>query len=129
MQKLSSVVTSVYALTFGTLLLIPLGVWQLVSIPWHLDLFKLMFIIYMGCFVTGFAFFLNLYGINLIGSGRASIFNNLQPVFSIVLSVLILGESLAIYHLIGFVLVVSGIVLSLTKKGQSEDLSCSESAY
>lgn len=121
MQKLSSVVTSVYALAFGTILLVPTGVWQLVSSPWHLTLSELLIIVYMGCFVTGFAFFLNLYGINHIGSGRASIFNNLQPVFSIILSVLILGESLAIYHWIGFLLVISGISLSLAKTSRSSE--------
>ncbi|AFM41546.1 DMT(drug/metabolite transporter) superfamily permease [Desulfosporosinus acidiphilus SJ4] len=118
MKKLSSIVTSVYALAFGTFLLIPMGVWQLVSAPWHINFYKLLIIIYMGCFVTGFAFFLNLKGINLIGSGRAAIFSNLQPVLSIVLSALILGESLAIYHWVGFLLVISGIVLSLAKPEQ-----------
>lgn len=58
MKKLSSIVTSVYALAFGTFLLIPMGVWQLVSAPWHINFYKLLIIIYMGCFVTGFAFFL-----------------------------------------------------------------------
>jgi len=126
MQKLSTLVTAVFAMAFGTILLVPLGVWQLVSTPWHLSIFELAIIIYMGCCVTGVAFFLNLIGINLIGSGRASIFNNLQPVLSILLSVVILRESLAIYHWIGFVLAISGIILSLAKSSQSSVEHCAD---
>jgi drug/metabolite transporter (DMT)-like permease len=51
-------------------------------------------------------------GVNLIGANRASLFNNLIPVFGTVLSVLILGESLEPYHLAAAVIVVAGIVLA-----------------
>ncbi|MGC7872049.1 DMT family transporter [Desulfosporosinus sp. SYSU MS00001] len=125
MEKLSSLVTSIYALAFGTILLVPPGVWQFTSTPWHLTLFDFLLIIYMGCFVTGFAFFLNLVGINLIGSGQATILSNLQPVLTIILSVFILGESLSSYHWVGFILVIFGIVLSLAKPEQCTKKLCS----
>ncbi|MDA8227785.1 MAG: DMT family transporter [Desulfitobacterium hafniense] len=124
-QKFSSLVTSVYALALNTILLIPLGAWQLATYDWHLSFSGWLVVMYMGFIVTGGAFFLNLYGVSKIGGGQASIFSNLQPVVSILLSVIILGESLAIYHLIGFALVLSGIMLSLSKPPELKSDSAS----
>ena len=123
MRKFSSLVTSVYALSFAAMMLIPIGVWQLGTTKWNVSLSEWLIILYMGFLAAGVAFFLNLYGINKIGSGKASIFNNLQHVFSITLSVIILKEALALYHWIGFVLVISGVVLSLSKKSQKKTRS------
>jgi drug/metabolite transporter (DMT)-like permease len=51
-------------------------------------------------------------GVNLIGPNRASVFNNLIPVFGTILSVLVLGESLEPYHLVASGVVLAGIVLA-----------------
>ena len=51
-------------------------------------------------------------GLVMIGPNRASLFNNLIPVFGTILSVLILRESLEPYHLIAAVIVVAGIALA-----------------
>jgi drug/metabolite transporter (DMT)-like permease len=51
-------------------------------------------------------------GVELIGPNRASLFNNLLPVFGTLLSVLILREALEPYHFIAAVTVVLGIVLA-----------------
>lgn len=117
MEKFSSLVTSVYSLIFAIVMLIPLGTLQLISEGWKpLSISEWLIVFYMGILSAGIAFFLNLYGISKIGSGQASIFNNLQHVFSISLSVIILNESLAFYHWIGFTLVIFGVLLSLTKR-------------
>ena len=120
MRKFSSLVTSVYALIFAAIMLIPMGAWQLGATEWHVSMSEWLIIFYMGFLAAGVAFFLNLYGIHKIGSGKASVFNNMQHVFSITLSVIILKESLALYHWIGFVLVISGVVLSLAKISRKE---------
>ena len=116
MRKFSSLVTSVYALIFAAIMLIPLGAWQLGTTEWNVSMSGWLIILYMGFLAAGVAFFLNLYGINKIGSGKASVFNNMQHVFSITLSVMILKESLALYHWVGFILVISGVVLSLAPR-------------
>lgn len=46
-----------------------------------------------------------------LGPGRTGMFMHLLPIFSAALAVAFLGERLAAYHLIGFALVVGGIVL------------------
>jgi len=115
MKKFSSLVTSVYALIFAVIILFPIGLWQLRYSGWNVSATDWLIILYMGFLAAGVAFFLNLYGINRIGSGKASIFTNMQHVFSIALSVIILKESMASYHWFGFILVISGVVLSLSE--------------
>lgn len=51
-------------------------------------------------------------GVELIGGNRAGLFINLVPVFGSLLAVMLIGESFYIYHAIGLVLVLGGIVLA-----------------
>lgn len=50
--------------------------------------------------------------IELIGPGRAGVFVNLVPVFAPILAVLILGETLALYHGVALLLVLGGIFIA-----------------
>ena len=50
-------------------------------------------------------------GIKHIGPGRAGAFFYLMPVFTAILAVALLGESLQLYHFIGMVLVLGGVNL------------------
>jgi len=51
-----------------------------------------------------------------LGANRTGLFFYWLPIASVILAILILGEPLQIYHLIGFVLVVFGLRLGLAKK-------------
>jgi len=51
-------------------------------------------------------------GVAIIGPNRASLFNNLLPIFGTILSVAILREALEPYHVIAAVVVVAGIALA-----------------
>ncbi|MBC7285228.1 DMT family transporter [Hoeflea sp.] len=51
-------------------------------------------------------------GNELIGSNRAGIFINLVPIFGTLLSVMILGEMLEVYHVVALGLVLGGIWLA-----------------
>jgi drug/metabolite transporter (DMT)-like permease len=51
-------------------------------------------------------------GIELIGPNRASVFNNLIPVYGTLLSIVILSEPIESYHIVTAVLVVAGIVMA-----------------
>jgi len=55
-------------------------------------------------------------GISIIGSNRAGIFLHLMPIFSTILAILIFDEKFMIYHLIGAILIITGIILSSRKK-------------
>jgi len=51
-------------------------------------------------------------GVELIGSNRASLFVNLIPLFGTVGSVIVLGETLQLFHIVAAILVAAGLVLA-----------------
>ncbi len=56
-------------------------------------------------------------GNQLIGPNRAAIYVNLLPLFGALLAVLLLGESIRAYHVVGGVLIGSGMWLALRQAG------------
>ncbi len=56
-------------------------------------------------------------GVARAGPAIAGFFINLTPLFTALLSSLVLGESPQVYHALAFVLIVSGIVLSSRNRG------------
>ncbi len=54
-------------------------------------------------------------GISIIGSNRAGIFLHLMPIFSTILAIIIFKEKFMSYHLIGAILIITGIILSSKK--------------
>jgi len=117
MAKFPPLVASVYSLFFGTIFLLPYGVWEMFHSAWHFTGTSMLVLLYMGCIVTGFAVLLNFEGISRLGSGIAAIFGNMAPVFAILLAYIFLGERLALYHWAGFTLVFFGIGLCLWPSG------------
>lgn len=50
--------------------------------------------------------------VELIGGNRAGLFINLVPVFGSILAVVIIGEQFQVFHAVGMVLVIGGILLA-----------------
>ena len=61
------------------------------------------------------SFFFWIKGISLIGSNRSGIFLHLMPIFSTIMAILIFGEKFMMFHIIGAVFIIAGIVLSSRK--------------
>tara|TARA_Y100000590_G_scaffold239577_1_gene269386 strand:+ start:1150 stop:2046 length:897 start_codon:yes stop_codon:yes gene_type:complete len=57
-------------------------------------------------------------GISIIGSNRSGIFLHLMPIFSTIMAILIFREKFMIYHLIGAILIITGIILSSRKNNE-----------
>ena len=64
------------------------------------------------------SFILWIKGISIIGSNRSGIFLHLMPIFSTILAIIIFNEKFMFYHLIGAILIISGIILSSKKKNE-----------
>ena len=58
------------------------------------------------------SFFFWIKGISIIGSNRAGIFLHLMPIFSAMMAIAIFKEKFMSFHLIGAILIITGIVLS-----------------
>jgi len=61
------------------------------------------------------SFILWIKGISIIGSNRAGIFLHLIPIFSTIFAIIIFKEKFMLYHLIGAIFIISGIILSSKK--------------
>jgi drug/metabolite transporter (DMT)-like permease len=68
--------------------------------------------LYTGLFAGLIGFVLWNRGVAAIGAARAGVFLHLMPLFATVLGVALLGERLFAYHLVGAVLVLTGVRLA-----------------
>lgn len=68
-------------------------------------------LVYLGVCGSFLGFVWYYQGISKIGPVRTAAYNNLIPVFAMLLSVIILGETLALYTLYGSLMVVGGVYL------------------
>jgi len=62
------------------------------------------------------SFFFWIKGISIIGSNRSGIFLHLMPIFSTIMAMLIFKEKFMTFHLIGAILIITGIILSSKRK-------------
>jgi drug/metabolite transporter (DMT)-like permease len=62
------------------------------------------------------SFFFWIKGISIIGSNRSGIFLHLMPIFSTIMAILIFKEKFMVFHFIGAVLIIAGVVLSSKRR-------------
>jgi drug/metabolite transporter (DMT)-like permease len=109
LQTLSPLQASFWASVIGLVMLALLAIQE----PWpaYIPMNAVWSELYLGLIgtVLGFVWFYE--GVQKLGATRASLFNNLIPVNTMLLSVLILGEKLSGYALIGAALVMTGVLL------------------
>ena len=97
----------------GLILLFPAYLIEM-SLGYKLN-FNLPFILtlsYVVLFPGLASFFFWIRGISIIGSNRSGIFLHLMPIFSTIMAITIFSEHFMNYHLIGALLIISGIILS-----------------
>ncbi len=85
----------------------------------NINLPFIMTLTYVVLFPGLASFIFWIKGISIIGSNRSGIFLHLMPIFSTILAIIIFKEKFMFYHLIGALLIVTGIVLS-SKKERNE---------
>ncbi len=73
-------------------------------------------LIYTGLFPSILAFVFWNYGVKQIGPNKASLFLHLVPVFGSIFSITFLSERLYLFHLLGIMLIFTGIYFSTAKR-------------
>ncbi|MBF0289228.1 MAG: EamA family transporter [SAR324 cluster bacterium] len=105
-----SVLTFTFAI--GISLLLPFYLWELsYSDPIELSWQVVSSILYVAVFPSIVSYLFWNRSIQLVGANRAGLFINLIPVFASILAVLLLGESLYVYHFAGMILIGCGMFL------------------
>jgi drug/metabolite transporter (DMT)-like permease len=105
-----------FTMVFGSLLLLPLSVWEYSSgVRLNLDTTTAITLIYVVVFPSTLSYLFFNRGIALIGPNRAAPFMHLVPVFGSAMAILLLGEQPRLFHLVGYVLVLAGVVIASRK--------------
>jgi drug/metabolite transporter (DMT)-like permease len=97
----------------GALMTVPVSIWELNSgSPLFFDFATLTALAYAAIFPSTLAYMFFNRGIALIGPNRAAPFLHLMPVFGSVMAIAFLGEQPQLFHLAGYILVISGVVIA-----------------
>jgi len=97
----------------GAVMLIPFAIWEYVSgFPPKADLLTAATLSYVVVFASTLAYTFFNRGVALIGPNRAAPFLHLVPVFGSVMAIVLLGEELKPFHVIGYVLVLAGVIIA-----------------
>jgi drug/metabolite transporter (DMT)-like permease len=116
---------SFLAATFliGSALLLPFYLWERAvqgSPEWNGGLVAA--VLYVAVFPSILAYLFWNRGVEQVGAGQTGLFVCLVPVFTAVLAVPLLGETLQPFHLGGFVLISAGILLFREGRVRSEEI-------
>lgn len=94
---------------FALVFMLPMF-WRVPAAQARLDAATLPLILYAGVFASVVLPVLWINGIRHLGPSRCSMFINLLPVFTAGLAIVLLGERLQAYHLVGGGLAVAGVL-------------------
>jgi drug/metabolite transporter (DMT)-like permease len=95
----------------GALLLLPFSIWEFsTGSALKLDVLTAATLVYVVIFPSTLAYLFFNRGIALIGPNRAAPFFHLMPVFGSAMAILLLGEQLQPFHLVGYALALAGVV-------------------
>ncbi|MEB1809479.1 MAG: DMT family transporter [Bacillaceae bacterium] len=123
--KYSAIVSTTYAVFFGTLFLLPFALYEL---TWtqvqgaSIEVWASL--LHMSVFVTVISFIMYYQGIQKVGAAKASIFINVMPVSAVIMATLFLGETFTLAHGVGAAFVLSGVYIGtyVKAKKQKEDI-------
>jgi drug/metabolite transporter (DMT)-like permease len=109
---------SFLAFTFGcgAVCLIPLLVWETLTRPLvELNANNVLSMIYVAIFPSAVAYLCFNRAVHLIGANRAAPFFHVVPVLGAAMAIAFLGERLQAFHVVGFVLVLTGVYVASRK--------------
>lgn len=88
---------------------------------------QILVVLIMSLFNTVLAVSFFLKGVKKIGASRASLISTIEPVITLLLAFLILGENFTLKQILGSVLVLASIYLSISTPGIKKPEACSGS--
>jgi drug/metabolite transporter (DMT)-like permease len=104
----------------GALMLLPFSVWEYsTGAVLKFDFLTLATLGYMLIFPSTLAYLFFNRGLALIGPNRAAPFFHLVPVFGSAMAILLLGEQPRLFHLVGYALVLAGVVIA-SRRGSAK---------
>ncbi len=103
-----------FSVLVGVLVLLPLMLWEQggeLAIPTTEPF--LLTVLYMAIFPSILSFLFWNLGVERLGAPTAGLFIHLMPMFGLLLATVFLGESLGLYHLVGILLIFTGLYIAI----------------
>ncbi|MBO8127761.1 MAG: DMT family transporter [Peptococcaceae bacterium] len=127
MARVSPMASTTFATGFGalmlTLLALPYYSWNEIT---RVSMPAVMGLLYLAILGSGVAFLFWFFGVNRVGAGTGAVFINFVPVWSAITAMVFLDERLALYHLVGAALIISGVYLVTAKKKRAAEVGKDE---
>ena len=119
-EALSSLMLLTGMTIYGLLFQAPLAISEFIS-GYRLTLTNDIFIsvMYLGLFPSVLAYICWNFGVAEIGANRTGYFMYLMPILSALLAVYFLDEQFALFHIVGAVMVITGILLAQLSSNKS----------
>lgn len=111
-QHYHAVTVTAYALFVATLFAFPASLAELAVVP-HVRLFSmtnLLCVAYLGIICTALASILWNKSLSLVEASTCSLFYPIQPLTSVLLSIIVLNETLSLRFIMGALLIIGGIL-------------------
>lgn len=96
----------------GTIFFAPFALWEYFNTPMNFSTQALLWVVYLGVFVTLGGYGLFNFALSRMEVNKASIYINLIPVFTVLLAFFILGEKLGSSELVASGIILTGVFIS-----------------
>ncbi|MCY6372018.1 DMT family transporter [Clostridium ganghwense] len=117
MPRYSPLTLTFYSFLFCTLFLIPFVIYENpISLIHSVPYYSYIAVVYMSIFASVIGYLVQQMSIKQIGPAKTSIFINLVPVFSIILSSIILHETITIVKVFAALLIITGVYICQKSK-------------
>ena len=115
--ELSQISLLQVVITFGLIFLIPVYYIEYqVGFRINLDLPFVLILSYVVLLPGLASFLLWIKGISLIGANRSGVFLHMMPILSAIMAIIIFDEKFMLYHMLGAIFILIGILLSNRKR-------------
>ncbi len=100
-----------WAVSFGAVVMLPLGAWQLATVDWGRVTGASVFaVLYAGLISIALGNVIQFRAVKVIGPARTTMFQFLVPALTVVLAAVFLGEQVRAGQVIGGIVIVAGIM-------------------
>ncbi len=128
-RRVSAVTIVFTEVWLDTLILLPLALWQTVAAGYHLTARDLVAGVTLGVLCTAVAYLMWTHGMGLIKVQHSSILGYLEPVSAPLYALLLLGQGISIWTVIGGALIViAGLLVVLLGEHEEEGATSLELA-
>jgi len=112
LHKFTPLILTFYSFLFCSVFLIPFVIYER---PWNfinqVPYYSFLAVVYMSIFASVIGYLVQQMSIKQIGPSKTSIFINLVPIFSVILSTTILKESISVVKIFTAILIIAGVYI------------------